>query len=412
MKRFISLLMLLFIFFCSKAQPYSKDVLYEARQHLYKSTVDRSIIINLQHPLNLQSENRWQEAMSAMLLLNYETKFTQEKITQAIKSWDSTSSFFQQALVTYLYEEGSSYLTNTLARRIDSITDEKLFSLAVTYLYKNDSSSREHLKILTEKRITEQPTVQRLQMMYDYLFGAGVRKPDLQKLFDSSFLPGKVIVYSLQRYNRNYPGMVIVRDTAGRFVMQGDSIFNVPQLARSMSNLPYYFSGGNTPQGIFRMTGFDVSKLNFIGPTLNVQLTMPYEFYPRRFFSNETLPKEEWNIRDYKNLLPVDLQNYLPLFETWNAGKLGRTAIISHGSTINPAYYLDKPFYPLTPSEGCLSTTEIWDEKKGTTRLSHQQELDAAIYEAGGANGYLIMIEIDDRNAPVMLREIQPYLLP
>lgn len=49
------------------------------------------------------------------------------------------------------------------------------------------------------------------------------------------------------------------------------------QLARSISNLPYYITNGNTPQGLYRVTGFDYSSNEWIGPTKNVQMVLPYE---------------------------------------------------------------------------------------------------------------------------------------
>ncbi len=57
------------------------------------------------------------------------------------------------------------------------------------------------------------------------------------------------------------PGLVIIRQKDGIFVADSSgNIFNVPQLARSITNLPVYLTNGNTPQGIFAMHGFDVSN--------------------------------------------------------------------------------------------------------------------------------------------------------
>ena len=49
------------------------------------------------------------------------------------------------------------------------------------------------------------------------------------------------------------------------------------QLARSITNMPYYLTNGNTPQGLFRITGLDTSNNNWIGPTANLQMLMPFE---------------------------------------------------------------------------------------------------------------------------------------
>ena len=85
----------------------------------------------------------------------------------------------------------------------------------------------------------------------------------------------------------------------------------------------------------------------------------------------------------------------------------GRTEIIAHGTTIDPNYYAGKPYYPLTPTEGCLCTKEIWNGKRIE---SDQEKLVNGLLQAGGANGYCVVIEIDDKNEPVMLKDLMPYL--
>ena len=52
-------------------------------------------------------------------------------------------------------------------------------------------------------------------------------------------------------------------------------------------------------------------------------------------------------------------------------------------------------YYPYTPTAGCLSTKEIWDAS-GKCIFSDQQKLANAVKKAGGANGYLIVLELDD----------------
>ncbi len=93
----------------------------------------------------------------------------------------------------------------------------------------------------------------------------------------------------------------------------------------------------------------------------------------------------------------------MPLYESYYAGLAGRSEIIAHGTTIDPHYYAGKPYYPLTPTEGCLCTKEIWNGKRIS---SDQQKLVNGLLKAGGANGYCVVIEIDDKNAPVTLNDV------
>ena len=187
-------------------------------------------------------------------------------------------------------------------------------------------------------------------------------------------------------------------------------IIAIPQLARSLSNLPFYLTNGNTPQGIFRMNGFDVSKSMAIGPTTNLQLLMPCETSPQAFFPGANPTDSVWSEEVYKELLPAPLQDYLPLFESFFASKAGRTEIIAHGTTVNPEFYRNHPYYPLTPTQGCLCTREIWDEQDGKRSISDQQKLVNAIRKAGGPNGYCIVVELDNQQKPVSLQEVLSFL--
>jgi hypothetical protein len=73
-------------------------------------------------------------------------------------------------------------------------------------------------------------------------------------------------------------------------------------------------------------------------------------------------------------------------------------------------YYKTMPCYPLTPTQGCLCTKEIWSETTGKLLESDQQKLSNAIARAGGPHGYAIVINIDDKQEPVSINDIIPFL--
>ncbi|HSQ44435.1 MAG TPA: hypothetical protein VLM16_05535, partial [Ginsengibacter sp.] len=136
-------------------------------------------------------------------------------------------------------------------------------------------------------------------------------------------------------------------------------------------------------------------------------LSMPIEENIKAFMRDSSITDTTWNIDYYKKLIPADLQNYLPLFYSYYAGLAGRTEIIAHGTTIDPAIYLKQPYYPLTPTSGCLCTKEIWNGKR---LESDQQKLVNALLKADGANGYCVVIELDDAQSAVTLKDILPYI--
>jgi hypothetical protein len=109
----------------------------------------------------------------------------------------------------------------------------------------------------------------------------------------------------------------------------------------------------------------------------------------------------------YLKLLPASWKNYLPVWESYKAGKIGRTAIIAHGTTIDPEYFREMPFYPLTPTMGCLCTKELWNVTSGKLLVSEQYNLFSAFMSTPGSMGYLFVINLDDQPKRVTREEIE-----
>jgi hypothetical protein len=298
---------------------------------------------------------------------------------------------------------------------LQKTTDPKIFAMCAEYLIqrnKTDSVKKSISKILLKNfgdTAYKNPILYMLQtrLAPDKVHAFNHEKV-MSEILSKNFLPNQIVMYSLQRKDRDYPGLVLIRNAEGEFVTDSTGkIFNIPQLARSISGLPGYLTYGNTPQGIFRMYGFGVSMGNFIGPTANVQMGMPVEISLQKFFDNNYITDSTWTIDYYQKLIPKNLKDFFPLYESYYAGLAGRSEIIAHGTTIDPSFYFGKPYYPLTPTQGCLCTKEIWNGKRIE---SDQQKLVNGLLKAGGANGYCVVIEIDNKKAPVKLKEVLAYL--
>lgn len=207
----------------------------------------------------------------------------------------------------------------------------------------------------------------------------GSTRTPLQDLFDYRAASGTVTLYSMQHRNRDVPGYIMIQNADGSFVLDatGDTL-RIPQLARSASNLPYFLTNGNTPQGLYKITGTDVSTNVFIGPTPNIQLVM-----------NGESGGPTWDTRAE---LPPSWRGYAPMFEADMAARIGRSEIIAHGTAVDPAYFRDTPYFPLTPTLGCLATKELWDPATGERLESGQKELMEAFLGARGEPGYLIVM--------------------
>ena len=387
----------------------------QSRAQLYRNLVN-TINKNLSRQLDETSEDYWQQAFSAIELLAYKQPWIEKKIKYALDSISNRSTAFQTGLLEMINTNYPAEFIPEVRELLHHTTDGKIFSISASYILKQtDSLLNEINELFYEKfngNIETDPVLTMFQWeLKDYSHPEKTIESRrlLRELFTKNFLPGNIILYSLQRKNRDFPGIAIIRNANGEFVTDSlGGIFYVPQLARSISCFPSYISNGNTPQGIFRMTGFDVSSNNFIGPTPNIQLKLPFEINPQKFLK-DSLSDTIWEIADYKKLLPVNLQNYFPLYHAYYAGQAGRTEIIAHGTTVNPDYYKGTSYYPHTPSQGCLSTKENWN---GKLIESDQLQLVYALLKAGGANGYCVVLEIDDKNEPVTISDVLPFLRP
>jgi hypothetical protein len=394
---------------------YFKFASRAGRSQFVQNVTANTIMKGLDTPLTDSTEADWQGSFWAMELLRYKTTRVKEKISAAFKDIDNRSTGFQRALLELCYANYPFAFKTDITGLKQRTTDAKIFAMCCEYLYRiaeQSPATNKPLAVYLKKEIDAKFAGQQehpiLKMLLAGRIATGYTavKKILPVLLSKSFLPGKRVVYSLQRKNRDYPGIAIVRDSSGNFIKNNTgSVFYVPQLARSITNLPAYLTNGNTPQGIFRMQGFAVSSSNFIGPTPNIQLAMPYETTVPHFLADSSIADTTWTTGVYQQLLPASCRSYFALMGTYYASQAGRTETIAHGTTIDPAYYKGASYWPHTPTLGCLCTREIWDAK-GKRTESNQQLLVDAIIKAGGADGYLIMLELDDKQMPVDIKEI------
>jgi len=237
-----------------------------------------------------------------------------------------------------------------------------------------------------------------------------VKYPPLIDLLTHTFIKNKTVIFSFHRKNRKFSGITIIRNPNGKFIRTktGELAWN-KQLACSATNLPGYFKRGNTPQGVYSVQGYYLTKTETIGPSPIVISRMPYEVSVSSFFHKRKTGK--WTLEKYKEILPATWKNYFPFSESYRGGKIGRRLIIMHGSADDMSYYKNLPYFPLTPTLGCLTTVEKWDKKTGKLIESDQLKLMNNFYSSGKLNGFLVVIELDDRETNVEIAELKNLIL-
>ena len=379
------------------------------KDNLYENIINKNIFL----PLNDSTEKNYQKAFWGIELALDSADAAEQAIKRSLQAFPVRSPQFQQDALEVAYTVFPNSFYNEITPISQNTNDPKLFAMSISYLIrdKNNFHSRDFYFNLLKRKFSDWQNEPVLVPLGKYLQTPEIdylsTRPSLVDLLSHNYGKDKTIIFSIQRSDRDYTGLAIIRKPDGKFVRDANgTIFNIPQLARAITNLPSNITNGNTPQGILSIQGVDNSKNVFIGPTTNIQLVLPFESNPKTFFHDDKIVDTMMTKEMYSNLLPGPWKNYFPIWESFYAGKAGRTEIISHGTTTNPEFYEGKPYYPNTPTLGCLSAKEIWSTKDGTRIESDQQALADAFLESGSKSGYIIVVDIDNKKQPVVIDNV------
>jgi hypothetical protein len=414
MRRILILFLSLLFIQCTSEKYSEKDFYSEAtlkseREKFFDKSINQTITQSLLLPLNNSTEQKYISAFWAMEIIQYKNEFTDSVINSCFDNLNERSTEFQRSfleLVYTLYQNKYTYQVEVFAKETKN---PKLFAMCLDYLKRSTYDMNKMLEEFLERNplLIDHPI---MIMLKHSLSNASISLPPIEDLFGNRF-EEKLVIFSIQRSSRDYPGLVIIKRHDGKFLRdEYGEIFSIPQLARAITDLPGYITNGNTPEGILSIQGKDVSKNLFIGPSPNIQLVLPFEVNTKIYFHkdvNDTIWAEEY----YRNLLPDSWKEYMPIYEAYYAGKAGRNEIIAHGTTIDPEFYKNKPYYPFTPSLGCLMTKEIWSGENGKLVESGQIKLMNALSSIEFEKGYFVVVNIDDTYSPVTLNEIKDLIL-
>jgi hypothetical protein len=388
-----------------------------ARRQFKSQLISQTIERPLKSIPDREHEEAWKGAFWGMGLARYRSPITDEAVLKSYASVESLSVSFHRALLEVTYTLYRGELQEQVSRFLMNTGEEKLFAMAALHLLRDkpDGDVRP-LRTLMQKRFPgwrEHPILVSLSFDLDsFAHRVPYVHPPLVDILKHRLSPAAPAVFSFQRTDRRWPGLVVVRDASGRFFRNNDgSLFCVPQLALAASNLPGYLTNGNTPQGVLSMQGFLPVTNTFIGPTETIQLVLPFEAPVQAYFHRPDTRDTVWTESLYARLLPESWREFTPAFEAFRAGRAGRTEIIAHGTTIDPEFYRGEPCYPNTPSQGCLTALEVWSSTTGKNCSSDQQALVDMLKKHQAGGGFFYVINLDDRGGPVALEEVQAEIL-
>ena len=341
-------------FFASK---YCRDSVTEQLVKQIESTIPLTLTLN--------NYGKWAASFWAMELMLYKPKNLYQKLPQQIQFISKTAPHFQRSFLEMLYTLYPKVYVKNVASIWQNLGSDKAKAMALEYM----ASAKYFPAINTDDTFRQSAYYPIYKQSFQQKQPLTLTK---NAFLNPNFLTGQTVLCSFQSNNRNIPGYLMMRKSNGTWLTDDvGKPLQFPQLARSITNLPFYLTNGNTPQGLYKITGFATSTNNWIGPTTNLQLVLPFEDSASVFFGADILYEKA-----YKKLLEP-LQNHRGLYESFIAGKLGRSEIIAHGTTINPTYYQSQKYYPLTPSLGCLCSPEIWNNDGHLIKSVQQHWIDA-----------------------------------
>ena len=395
----------------SSSSLFSEVTLRRVRDLSRQQLQQRTILETFSLPFDRENEARYQSAFWAISQFHFKGPEVSAGFRQAIAGFRLSADETRRSCLEALHAVRPDEFDADLRRWMPMESNPKVFAMTALFLHQRDSSLRTEIMSLLTRRWPNHAAHPILSVLSEYMnrYAAfrRISTPPMPDLFAHQLTAGTKNVYSFQRWDRDQPGLAVVQSGDGRFMRDSaGQLIVISQLARSGSNLPFFITNGNTPQGIFRILGTGVSRNLYIGPTPNLQLLMPYEDWWSSYLLPET-PDSTRPEQAYLTRLPESWRTYRPMQEAFLAGRAGRTEIIAHGTTIDPDYFQDRPFYPISPTLGCLCAREIWDPATGRLAESDQQRLSDTYVNASGLDGYLFVINLDDVAQPVSRSEVE-----
>ncbi|AFY67585.1 hypothetical protein [Geitlerinema sp. PCC 7407] len=239
--------------------------------------------------------------------------------------------------------------------------------------------------------------------------------PPLADLLTWQAVPGQPHLYVVCQSDRAVLCRAVLKDKRGRFVREGEALWSVPLMLRSLHGVNWNFFHGQTPQGLYRIEGTipqpDDEYFRAYGYFPLVNLFVPFEAGAKAFLPGQKGPFKG-DLEDYLALLPPSWRSHFPIQQSFWAGKVGRSLFRIHGSGEAPNFFSQRQgspeSYGWNPTIGCLSSLELYDEV-GQLQQADMPKILAALQAVGGRDfqGYMTVVEVPGDGQPIALETIE-----
>ena len=318
-----------------------------------------SVFLNLPDTAN---EKMFSGAFWASELMLRKSEKAMPILKYALNHFSLYSESFRRSLLQHIYTLYPESFHVEIDSLLVSEQNEKFFTMMASYLIKGSYGTPEKYLVMMKERF---PDYQNNPILSGFVLEnsdqKGVSKMMMDDLISFRKTKSEACVIVKVSKNRDLPGVAIILNRDGNFLKENGDILKIRMLARSITNLPGYLTNGNTPQGVLSMQYIGTSDNVFIGKSPTIITTLPFESSPTEF-SFGKINAVNWTMDIYNDFFPESWKNYQAKNMAFFAGKAGRSEIIMHGTTIDTQLYKDQPYFPFTPSLGCLCALERWSE--------------------------------------------------
>jgi hypothetical protein len=231
---------------------------------------------------------------------------------------------------------------------------------------------------------------------------AGVTDSQVSDLVQNFKSGNKPVLFVFCREDRSFHCLSVIRDTRQKLMLSSDAthLWSLPLLGASDDHRAYNQSHGETPQGIFEMTGvMPIADQNAdFGQFRRIILN----FLPGNSLDQAALA-----------LLPTAFAQSSWWKEASFARDMGRSEFRIHGVGVlnsNP----NDPSYPFVPTWGCLTTREglydgvqYQDQRILLDSLMTAQGLAPSFENETLISGYVVVLNINGIRLDVQPEELQ-----
>ncbi len=250
MKHYFFITALLFFSVSLFAQPSLTDSVFsrvttkDAKAARYRYLADTSIQQYLSDPLNDENEGEWNDALWSMELLQYKDAFTKQKLVVAWSKATELSGYFQRNLLETTFSLYKTEFKSQALQLMQQTQSVGIFIRCAEYVLRADSLKGPSIVSSLIKQKFPNDNSTGMQILKSRIYAGRPQSiPPLHDILDTGFMPGQTVIYSLQRSNRSYAGLVIIRKPDGTFLQDSSGkYFHTAQLARSNNRLSILYN--------------------------------------------------------------------------------------------------------------------------------------------------------------------------